>query len=76
MRQSPMFLFAICTMIFPSIIVAQYGHCVARNGRSGECINAGRCKTLGGTSDPANLCPGDQSIQCCTYRDCRNTQNI
>ncbi|CAF1664655.1 unnamed protein product, partial [Adineta ricciae] len=26
--------------------------------------------------DPANLCPGDQSIQCCTYRDCRNTQNI
>ncbi|CAF2112422.1 unnamed protein product [Rotaria magnacalcarata] len=58
------------------ILAQQYGTCKARNGRAGECINAGTCASNGGTSDPANLCPGDKSIQCCTYGTCRNRQGI
>ncbi|CAF1064536.1 unnamed protein product [Adineta steineri] len=76
MKQLRMLLLTIFVVTLPSVTIAQYGNCVARNGRSGECISTSRCSSLGGTSDPANLCPGDQTIQCCTYRDCKNSQGV
>ncbi|CAF2121632.1 unnamed protein product [Rotaria magnacalcarata] len=54
----------------------QYGTCTARNGLSGECINTGMCSANGGISDPANLCPGDNTIQCCTYGTCKNSKGV
>ncbi|KAK0546145.1 hypothetical protein OC846_005384 [Tilletia horrida] len=41
--------------------------CVNTNGIVGECISTSSCSGQGGSSDPANLCPGDDSIQCCTW---------
>jgi len=62
-------------VVLPLIILAQqYGTCRARNGRSGECISTRTCAANGGVSDPANLCPGDNSIQCCTYGTCKNSK--
>ncbi|CAF1082927.1 unnamed protein product, partial [Adineta ricciae] len=67
----------IVLLALPLIALGQkHGTCTARNGRKGECISTSSCKTLGGTSDPANLCPGDQTIQCCTYRTCTNSKGV
>ncbi|CAF3549301.1 unnamed protein product [Rotaria sp. Silwood1] len=59
-----------------STLAQQYGTCTARNGLSGECISTKTCAANRGVSDPANLCPGDNSIQCCTYGTCKNSQGI
>lgn len=57
----------ILTVILPLPIIAQqYGAYTARNGRSGECISTRTCAANNGVSDPANLCPGGNHIQCCT----------
>ncbi|CAF0943476.1 unnamed protein product [Rotaria sp. Silwood1] len=64
-------------LVLPLTTVAQqYGTCAARNGRSGECISTKTCSANGGVSDPANLCPGDNSIQCCTYGTCKNSKGV
>ncbi|KAJ3292430.1 hypothetical protein HK104_005297 [Borealophlyctis nickersoniae] len=44
--------------------------CTARNGLGGVCISTSACRSGGGVSDPANLCPGGNDIQCCTYGYC------
>ncbi|KAE8207800.1 hypothetical protein CF327_g7253 [Tilletia walkeri] len=44
--------------------------CISTAGRVGECISTGSCGANGGVSDPANLCPGDDTIQCCTWSNC------
>jgi len=75
MKQLHIFvLVTMAVLLLPFTTFAQYGNCKARNGHQGECISTSKCKTNGGTSDAANLCPGDQTIQCCTYRTCTNTQ--
>ena len=56
-------LLMIYGILLPSVSLAQYGYCTATNGRRGECISTSKCKSNGGTSDPANLCPGDNTIQ-------------
>jgi len=76
MKRFRMLLCVIFATLLPSVAFAQYGYCTATNGRGGECISTSKCKTNGGTSDPANLCPGDNSIQCCTYRTCTNTKGV
>lgn len=70
-------LFLVLAMVIPlSSRAQQYGTCTARNGRSGECISTSKCASNGGISDPANLCRGDNSIQCCTYGTCRNSRGV
>ena len=64
-------------IILPMIAFAQqHGTCTAKNGRSGECISTTSCASLKGVSDPANLCPGDKTIQCCTYGTCKNSKGV
>jgi cell wall-associated NlpC family hydrolase len=43
-----------------------YGSCKLPSGTAGTCISTSACAAKGGTSDPADLCPGDNDIQCCT----------
>ncbi|CAF0894858.1 unnamed protein product [Rotaria sordida] len=76
MKRFGMLLLMIFASLLPNATFAQYGFCTARNGRRGECISTSKCKTNGGSSDPANLCPGDNSIQCCTYRTCTNSKGV
>lgn len=74
-----MWIFILCvatTVVVYSTHAQQYGTCTARNGISGECISTKACSANRGTSDPANLCPGDNSIQCCTYGTCKNTKGV
>ncbi|UJR16944.1 hypothetical protein I4U23_003842 [Adineta vaga] len=67
----------VVMVILPLITFGQqYGTCTARNGRKGECISTSKCASNSGASDPANLCPGDQTIQCCTYRTCTNSKGV
>lgn len=63
MKELRMILFTIFVSLLPSVSYGQYGNCRGTNGRMGECIKTSSCKSLGGTSDPANLCPGDNTIQ-------------
>ncbi|CAF4031635.1 unnamed protein product [Rotaria sp. Silwood2] len=63
MKSLRMFLLIVFAIVLPSTVFAQYGYCTATNGRRGECISTSQCKVNGGSSDPANLCPGDNSIQ-------------
>jgi hypothetical protein len=68
MKELRMILLTIFVALLPSVIFGQqYGTCRGTNGRMGECIKTSSCKTLGGSSDPANLCPGDNSIQVETF---------
>ncbi len=59
---------------------SSYGSCTSTAGQAGTCIATSACAAKGGKSDPANLCPGSDDIQCCTteetsspYGSCRNT---
>ncbi len=63
---------------------SSYGSCTSTAGQSGTCIDTGACGSMGGASDPADLCPGPDNIQCCTtggggssppasYGSCTNT---
>jgi hypothetical protein len=63
MKELRMVLLTIFVALLPSVTFGPYGTCRRTNGRMGECISTSSCKTLGGSSDPANLCPGDNSIQ-------------
>ncbi|CAD6886352.1 unnamed protein product [Tilletia controversa] len=44
--------------------------CINTRGLVGECISTSSCSGNGGSSDAANLCPGDDTIQCCTWSNC------
>jgi len=55
------YLFLLITL--PSALAQSFGTCTAKNGRPGECIKTSTCSGQGGVSDPANLCPGDDTIQ-------------
>ncbi len=68
--------FMMAVVLPLATLAQQYGTCTARNGRSGECINTKTCAANNGISDPANLCPGDNSIQCCTYGTCKNSKGV
>jgi len=57
------FLFAI----LPPTFAQDFGPCKATNGVPGECIKTSACKTQGGISDPAHLCPGDNTIQVISF---------
>ena len=46
---------------------SSYGSCRSTAGRAGSCIATSACAEQGGKSDPADLCPGDDDIQCCTH---------
>ena len=45
---------------------SSYGSCTSTSGKAGTCIDTSACGSMGGASDPANLCPGPDNIQCCT----------
>jgi hypothetical protein len=45
---------------------SSYGSCKLPSGTAGTCISTSACSAKGGTSDPADLCPGGNDIQCCT----------
>ncbi|PWW77286.1 hypothetical protein C7212DRAFT_185579 [Tuber magnatum] len=49
--------------------------CTINNGRQGECIKTTACSSGGGRSE-AGHCPGDSTIQCCTYGTCTNSAGI
>ena len=57
------FLFSI----LPSALAQNLGPCKATNGLPGECIKTSACSSQGGHSDPANLCPGDNTIQVISF---------
>ncbi|RPB03954.1 hypothetical protein L873DRAFT_1730369 [Choiromyces venosus 120613-1] len=46
--------------------------CTIKSGRRGECIKTTACSSNRGKSE-AGHCPGDSTIQCCTYGACTNT---
>jgi len=58
-------LFLLATL--PSALAQSFGTCNAKNGLSGECIKTSTCSGQGGVSDPANLCPGDNTIQVISF---------
>ncbi|KAG0127196.1 hypothetical protein HOY82DRAFT_81552 [Tuber indicum] len=60
----------------PSALAQSFGTCTATNQLAGECIKTSTCSDQGGVSDPANLCPGDDTIQCCTYGTCKNGAGV
>jgi hypothetical protein len=65
-----------CTTGGKSPPPASYGSCTNSAGQSGSCIDTGACGAMGGASDPADLCPGPDNIQCCTTSSapsCTNT---
>lgn len=68
--------FVLAVALPLATLAQQYGTCTAKNGRSGECISTTTCAAGKGISDPANLCPGDSTIQCCTYGTCKNGQGV
>jgi hypothetical protein len=68
--------FMVAVVLPLTTLAQQYGTCAAKNGRNGECISTKTCASSGGVSDPANLCPGDNSIQCCTYGTCKNSKGV
>ncbi|GAM27165.1 hypothetical protein SAMD00019534_103400 [Acytostelium subglobosum LB1] len=46
----------------PTTAPPNYGSCTSTNGQRGTCKDVSQC---GGWSDPADLCPGGDNIQCC-----------
>lgn len=63
MNEFDILLLFVFVCSFPCVIFGGYGICLATNGRNGVCISSDECISTGGISDPANLCPGDSSIQ-------------
>lgn len=42
---------------------------VTSTGKTGECMDTGKCAALGNHESTAGLCPGPSNIQCCTATD-------
>ena len=55
-----------CTTGGSSPPPSSYGSCTSTAGQPGTCLDTGACGAMGGASDPADLCPGPDNIQCCT----------
>ncbi|KAH7311132.1 hypothetical protein BKA65DRAFT_518647 [Rhexocercosporidium sp. MPI-PUGE-AT-0058] len=66
------FLFADA---FPNALEARYigQEC---HGGVGVCEYTSNCRSLGGRSNPANLCPGPDDVQCCEDIPCRRDTGI
>jgi len=65
--QFKFFSYIFLFTVLPSALAQSFGTCKATNGLPGECIKTSACKSQGGASDPANLCPGDNTIQVISF---------
>ena len=62
--------FISIALLLPGFAFGLYEHCYPGNGLTGICLTTASCHADGGTSDPANLCPGPNNVQCCTKNGC------